>query len=175
MKIFRFQSTLPRGERRNQVCGRVGKVCDFNPRSREGSDPIRSSNRDKSIQISIHAPARGATPYYLHKWISFYHFNPRSREGSDRTMLLQLLVRSGFQSTLPRGERRSCCTFYLNYNQISIHAPARGATYCSDLTELFTSISIHAPARGATLIFRHPYLQYLNFNPRSREGSDAIV
>ena len=58
------------------------------------------------------------------------NFNPRSREGSDET--------------------------FLNIDNMVI-------------------ISIHAPARGATF-FRHfvyPLLHY--FNPRSREGSDVII
>ena len=33
----------------------------FNPRSHEGSDPARHCSRDRSRQISIHAPTRGAT------------------------------------------------------------------------------------------------------------------
>ena len=33
---------------------------------------------------------------------------------------------------------------------ISIHAPARGATYLSNIILLMGGISIHAPARGAT-------------------------
>ena len=35
-------------------------------------------------------------------------------------------------------------------HQISIHAPARGATYRSTVTEETPTITIHAPARGAT-------------------------
>ena len=56
-------------------------------------------------QISIHAPARGATQQNRYHTAVNYYFNPRSREGSDKEMLLvaPLLV-------------------------ISIHAPARGAT-----------------------------------------------
>ena len=34
---------------------------DFNPRSREGSDRL-SMERVRSLAISIHAPAKGATP-----------------------------------------------------------------------------------------------------------------
>ena len=37
-------------------------------------------------------------------------------------------------------------------HQISIHAPARGATYRSTVTEETPTISIHAPARGATAV-----------------------
>ena len=56
------------------------------------------------------------------------YFNPRSREGSDD--------RRGGNKT--RGDR------------ISIHAPARGATYGPPEFVERVQISIHAPARGAT-------------------------
>ena len=57
--------------------------------------------------------------------------------------------------------------------QISIHAPARGAT-CTPHPPLYNCpISIHAPARGATTAGRCPDLNGVDFNPRSREGSDA--
>ena len=82
----------------------------------------------QEINISIHAPAKGAT---LHMFVGFIiqsfqstlprrerhnknylregteYFNPRSREGSDNGELLT----------------------YFNYG-ISIHAPAKGATGC---------------------------------------------
>ena len=77
--------------------------------------------------------------------------------------------------------------------QISIHAPAKGAT--SNNKNIFddTPISIHAPAKGATVEERpedmaaafqstlprreRPMIgveayENWNFNPRSREGSD---
>ena len=56
-----------------------------------------------------------------------YNFNPRSREGSDR--------RSWSKAA------GSC---------ISIHAPAKGATFLMQLAEFPVPISIHAPAKGAT-------------------------
>ena len=57
--ISLFQSTLPRRERlgRKRV---PEQVRDFNPRSREGSDPCVCAIACKS-RISIHAPAKGAT------------------------------------------------------------------------------------------------------------------
>ena len=55
--------------------------------------------------ISIHAPAKGATIGQQFYFKCFTYFNPRSREGSDaRNELLRMF-----------------------YN-ISIHAPAKGAT-----------------------------------------------
>ena len=100
--------------------------------------------------ISIHAPARGATVEELKRKIAEY----------------------GFQSTLPRGERQIPAPREKGRKYISIHAPARGATgkggsydkiwrnfnprsrEGSDQkwTRHYTAwlISIHAPARGAT-------------------------
>ena len=55
---------------------------------------------------------------------------------------------------------------------ISIHAPARGATGNRWLTLAEALISIHAPARGATKKYKLIEIEDVNFNPRSREGSD---
>ncbi len=38
------------------------------------------------------------------------------------------------------------------FNEISIHAPARGATVCRGTFYKRIKISIHAPARGATAL-----------------------
>ena len=61
-------------------------VGNFNPRSREGSDSNIAVSAARA-NISIHAPAKGATTSVC--WV-FDHagdFNPRSREGSDRLFL----------------------------------------------------------------------------------------
>ena len=55
----------------------------FNPRSRKGSDVAGDMEEVQSNIISIHAPARGATPFCI-----------------CQTLLPE------FQSTLPQGERR---------------------------------------------------------------------
>ena len=62
-------------------------------------------------------------------------FNPRSREGSDA------LNTVGIPSSF-----------------ISIHAPAKGATFSKASSRYLINISIHAPAKGAT---GHP-LQRVN-------------
>ena len=79
-----------------------------------------------------------------------------------------------FQSTLPHGERHKKHGYSVAVSIVSIHAPARGATwhishsdfprlfqstlphgerqlYC-ELSVIYTQVSIHAPARGATII-----------------------
>ena len=55
----------------------------FNPRSREGSDDADDIVYVSVSDISILAPARGATLYGLPSNYFVLHFNPRSREGSD--------------------------------------------------------------------------------------------
>ena len=102
-----FQSTLPRGERLHSVLLMVSLNYHFNPRSREGSDDNAICTSGISM-ISIHAPARGATVM-----------------GCCCTPI------TGFQSTLPRGERQIHLFLLLSVG-ISIHAPARGATAKTD-------------------------------------------
>ena len=63
--------------------GYVRRMCNFNPRSHEGSD------------------AR-----FIKKRGNFMDFNPRSHEGSDFKGKKDMPVTKKFQSTLPRGERQ---------------------------------------------------------------------
>ena len=56
-----FQSTLPRGERR-QTMKSAWQPTDFNPRSHEGSDNLFHFV-SPNCSISIHAPTRGATTF----------------------------------------------------------------------------------------------------------------
>ena len=56
-----FQSSLPRGERPRKRLYNCGVSRDFNPRSREGSDRMIDGGFQLSNDISILAPARGAT------------------------------------------------------------------------------------------------------------------
>ena len=76
-----FQSTLPRRERLEAAAAIIAAVCDFNPRSREGSDFI-PIDTFIVIGISIHAPAKGATGNFACDFSGIK-----------------------FQSTLPRRER----------------------------------------------------------------------
>ena len=58
---------------------------------------------------------------------------------------------SWFQSTRPRGARRAYSIIARRCHDVSIHAPARGATSPRSLRRGRISVSIHAPARGATI------------------------
>ena len=126
-------------------------LMDFNPRSREGSDEVNTRFHTTG-DISIHAPAKGAThssetPYSLQ--IISIHAPAKGATVS---------------AVLPGSSTR-----------ISIHAPAKGATANFAFILTGMEISIHAPAKGATNRSRQYRWMYLYFNPRSREGSDYAV
>ena len=67
-------------------------ICDFNPRSREGSDDMECKRGNGNRR----------------------DFNPRSREGSDRPAIRKINPAGLFQSTLPRGERLALRLFCVN-------------------------------------------------------------
>ena len=100
----------------------------FNPRARVGRDHVVQVGFEL-FRVSIHAPAWGATP-------------GRSP---------QTLKDGMFQSTRPRGARRSLWSWYRRHAHVSIHAPAWGAT----------------PAGG------RPSESPACFNPRARVGRDS--
>ena len=168
----KFQSTLPRGERQSCLPDYNNNI-SFQSTLPRGERPAPHRATDEPSEISIHAPARGAT--HLHKVLIsirrfqstlprgerrflsgtpvryslfqstlprgerlplcgvarqvFRYFNPRSREGSDGSNWIHNAVHLVFQSTLPRGERLCILMLCAGAKGISIHAPARGATY----------------------------------------------
>ena len=145
-----FQSTLPHGERRDRckfhLCHK-----NFNPRSRTGSDVKAVISNKRMLMISIHAPARGATIQTEHGaalvGISIHApargatvtsgsstncvnvFQSTLPHGERRSLTHFAGCQRVFQSTLPHGERRDRPTNPCLRQNISIHAPARGATW----------------------------------------------
>ena len=100
-----FQSTLPQRERH-----------------------VFRTESDSRQDISIHAPAKGATGRSRVGAAAPRYFNPRSREGSD-VLRVSSVIR---------------------VNTISIHAPVKGATQIASGGRWQDVISIHAPVKGAT-------------------------
>jgi len=125
-RVSIFQSTLPRGERRT-VTGSALGLRYFNPRSQGGSDVFLACARNQ------HAD-----------------FNPRSQGGSDGRPDYTLAEGSGFQSTLPRGERHSLIlrqSSHYNFNPRS--------------------------QGGSDVKIIRIFAVRINFNPRSQGGSDS--
>ena len=123
------------------------------------------------FRVSIHAPAWGATKriYAIADLLLFQSTHPHGvRRGSQylrapthafqsthphgvrRASLASLSMMMLFQSTHPHGVRPSLNTDVILAADVSIHAPAWGATGKYKLGFMFCVVSIHAPAWGAT-------------------------
>ena len=107
----------------------LGELIRFNPRARVGRDVVRRRVR--------YIPTR---------------FNPRARVGRDLLNDRRIAWLNEFQSTRPRGARR---------------LGIGGLSHDGD-------VSIHAPAWGATVNRRWRGCRMIRFNPRARVGRDAI-
>ena len=122
---------------------------NFNPRSREGSDR-ESIGWEALNTISIHAPARGATPSRFHEEYSPYISIHAPARGATH---VHVPVLSAYEISIhapARGATMASVKSPHTAVPISIHAPARGATEDVLGSVYMEGISIHAPARGAT-------------------------
>ena len=84
------------------------------------------------VPISIHAPVKGATRRQGRPGQRQIHFNPRSREGSDGSLEPSA---GGDMNFNPRSREGSddLAGWQLGGDDISIHAPVKGATCCPHL------------------------------------------
>ena len=121
-----FQSTFPRGERRN-VINIKAYSCRFQSTFPRGERRVACCLVPVVRDVSIHVPARGTTVTIASCTTVQAGFNPRSREGNDDVV-----------------------TDFIPYAIVSIHVPARGTTLYKQLADDGTIVSIHVPARGTT-------------------------
>ncbi len=100
-----FQSTRPRGARLDAVhyWEAIPRVSIHAPA--RGATPI-GPLVDNPFSVSIHAPARGATTVERMVHVAHGSFNPRARAGRDPAAAGGSVWRFWFQSTRPRGARR---------------------------------------------------------------------
>ncbi len=146
--IILFQSTHPRGVRLSHQPFRAQRL-DFNPRTREGCDHLTAMPLVNNLHfnprtregcdlltairliltINFNPRTReGCDASKTRYSNSAYNFNPRTREGCDSQRYTNFIAPQTFQSTHPRGVRRNPSDNNNNNANISIHAPARGAT-----------------------------------------------
>ena len=99
--------------------------------------------------VSIHAPAWGATIDKNPVCGKCGGFNPRARMGRDQIFVEELLYERGFNPRARMGRDKKLGRIE-TIKLVSIHAPAWGATCIFHLCQAITVVSIHAPAWGAT-------------------------
>ena len=102
------------------------------------------------IVISIHTPAKGVTTGIRRRSCSQKYFNPHSREGSDDPSF----------------------TFKISL-MISIHTPAKGVTPELTQDDIYNNGFQSTLPRREWLKAMENTHRRNNFNPHSREGSDA--
>ncbi len=150
LSVIQFQSTHPRGVRRN-LCKTSWPNRSFNPRTRVGCDSENSGDVLAASCVSIHAPAWGATSRCA-AWVleidEFQSTHPRGvRRLSSHS---DFSASREFQSTHPRGVRPN--TIYDNCIYCCFNPRTRVGCDASDWIPrvCVKQVSIHAPAWGAT-------------------------
>ena len=145
-----FQSTFPRGERRNGYS--PGLTIDhFNPRSRVGNDGKECVALGSDLAISIHVPAWGTTAFAVSS-IAAHPFQSTVPRGERHHLHYSICPVCGFQSTFPRGERRR------------------------RVDHGFSKIKFQSTfPRGERPLEAAPMGESYHFNPRSRVGNDREV
>ncbi len=143
-----FQSTRPRGAR-PVLLGFIGGNKCFNPRARAGRD-VKTARTWPISDVSIHAPARGATKANagIRRPKKFQSTRPR---GARRVVTANTENQLKFQSTRPRGARRFLTGRTRPGARVSIHAPARGATQAGDRGKSMNDVFQSTRPRGARL------------------------
>ena len=167
-KEKRFNSRVREG-RDKSIKARIHAPFSFNSRAREGRDIILGRVRfllmfqltrprgarlilvvstKLLMEVSTHAPARGAT-VIENTLNAFESFNSRAREGRDSFFRLLFFPFEVSTHAPARGATADANRFYRK-DRVSTHAPARGATKFKTLVSEERPVSTHAPARGAT-------------------------
>ena len=101
-------------------------------------------------------------------------FNPRARAGRDKTKVDYLRA----AQVSIHAPARGATSRIIDESQelsVSIHAPARGATHSGQICMIGFDVSIHAPARGATGRLTQLRQTQTGFNPRARAGRDQAA
>ena len=151
-----FQSTHPRGVRRPGHHVPAQQRRCFNPRTREGCDHHdRGLTRYQGMFQSTHP--RGVRRGNEKSDCPAMKFQSTHPRGVRRKQGAHGCLGDMFQSTHPRGVRHADMILHVRSHQVSIHAPARGATSIPWWIWAGGHVSIHAPARGATVRIVHQH------------------
>ena len=146
-----FQSTRPRGARRwrFRITARVAEFQSTRPR---GARRERLQRSQASCKFQSTRPRGARQPPTADTILAYTMFQSTRPRGARRQLRPSYAHGSqAFQSTRPRGARRSTAMCRRRYMDVSIHAPAWGATIAArSATHVTQAVSIHAPAWGAT-------------------------
>ncbi len=174
----------------------LSNTSSFNPRTRVGCDQRTQQERVEQQQfqsthprgvrqgplitiglakhVSIHAPAWGATRRFLWYPCVLRCFNPRTRVGCDHHHREQSGAPHCFNPRTRVGCDAMRTNRYRRFFEVSIHAPAWGATIEASIPSgppvMFQSTHPRGVRRDTS---RHAQI-IMCFNPRTRVGCDIF-
>ncbi len=145
----------------------------LDPRARGGGATSPCSLGSIGSQVSIHAPAGGATrqTQTASRLFTFQSTRPR---GARQTLSIRRRFLLAFQSTRPRGARHSPSRNFLPHLPFQSTRPRGARQMRNSAIDGVERVSIHAPAGGATKDFMRLLVTKSCFNPRARGGRDKI-
>ena len=100
---------------------------------------------------------------------SFQSTRPRGARPHYRIMRVSMF---GFQSTRPRGAQQAVWRAYRVADEVSIHAPTRGATRSASRPSRTSTEFQSTRPRGARPFQAQRLVPWSGFNPRAHEGRD---
>ena len=169
----RFQSTHPRGVRHHRAGpARLGYRVSIHAPA-WGATIFTARGSLEYLRVSIHAPAWGATARHESGHPSPLGFNPRTRVGCDTASMSVLSTVKLFQSTHPRGVRHRHQPAQAAGSDVSIHAPAWGATRARSVTDKCKPCFNPRTRVGCDIRARPLEAGAACFNPRTRVGCDV--
>jgi len=144
----------------------------FNPRARVGRDRFDSIENNYRYTVSIHAPAWGATNRKPQDWRSKQRFNPRARVGRDTSQNANSAGRIGFNPRARVGRDKLRSNFSSHQSGFNPRARVGRDHQFFVSSRHVKQVSIHAPAWGATGGMWTEFTVPACFNPRARVGRD---
>ena len=124
--------------------------------------------------VSIHAPTRGATkPIGIGVGSGGVSIHAPTRGATRAYWRRPSQGPVSIHAPTRGATRQSPCR--VGRCQVSIHAPTRGATRGERKASRSSPVSIHAPTRGATSTTSPPHPPRRGFNPRAHAGRDQQI
>ncbi len=171
-----FRSTLPRRERRTSA-SRARHSRMFRSTLPRRERPGKKRHRTCISYVSIHAPAKGATPPMDIYSEGLTRFDPRSREGSDSMPSSRMARSASFRSTLPRRERLALAKQFGDHGLFRSTLPRRERQVARRVVISFQQFRSTLPRRERLWMdtSADPKLLFRSTLPRrERPGGEAV-
>ncbi len=169
--VMAFRSTPPRRGQRPASDSASRGAC-FDPRPRAGGNRRRNPHRRALRGVSIHAPAQGATPARRTGGVRRRSFDPRPRAGGNTAPAAISAAVTAFRSTPPRRGQRAASAGKIAAKAFRSTPPRRGQPQFDVRRKTQCQVSIHAPAQGATRAGGCARPGQNSFDPRPRAGGN---